>query len=991
MVFAVVAAAGRSQVMNILMADTLLNYGYSENDFPVSYPYGNAVINYDGFVYYFMMSPVYNTTMTIPENTLPAPAVYVMDGNGHLNSLCMNSDWNPASNIINYFGYYQEGKENVKPVFYARSFAWVFNGRLWYYENIRNLAKDSLYECYAQLPPANQPGRCIAYSTTAKLFKDNNNLNYVKQAGFQSGSDQYFIAGGLLNELQYPRWILQRYTYNTPKSAFDWKSDTELAPMKNCGTIMGDIILKRDINSGIDYVYCCTSDDLNVWLWQLTMEEGIPEVQLIEHVFNPEGLGVGGATLVQGSVQGSRPPQEPYLMYPDQSDRIAMFIVAGKKLSGDYPFLYREYYIQDFKPHITGFGAIQVPSGEYSFKVYDNFLLQAVNWLKPAHLSDEISNDPTFLDGFYQRVYVFYNWQHNYLITPGPDLLRAFGLNSDIWRPAADSVTVLSNDLQSVATYGASVRNLWALIGIVDGAPPCSVKWHEWDSLVKTAPWYKPEPTNLDLNLTQSSNLEITNTYEDQFSEGFSMKSLNKGLTGGFEENYSQAWKQVNTSGVTQKVTWKTGFPLSEDLQEFGNFLWAVPEIRRITFLRYPWWDNSKFGAFPGMGAFKHPVTSSQQFLFRNYGMQIFNDTVPLSDFPFRVNDPNGPNLSSWNLDNRTMLNQAVTSHPISNLGSATWYAPSQPVNISFEQAENTKTTSETSSSFDVKVSGSVKVPKVFKMDVELGYEVKYSAEVSSECEMGKEATLQINDYMSDLTGGLNMTKMSVDLYWLTPQDGVNYWYWDSLPVPGQRPWYIAYVAYQPMVSIELLSPPDSSKVWNGEGIFTWTTGDSFDSNFEFYISASWPVRPASVIYSELTGHGTLATPYGFSPVPGKTYYWAVRGTDAYGHIVWSRPRTFRIPAEGETAMDNIVLKALVWPNPGKASDIRIMLESKPPQPVEMILRGLDGRILFNDKLEATTYGTLNLHLPGLPLKAGIYFLEFITPDSRTIRKMILL
>lgn len=127
-------------------------------------------------------------------------------------------------------------------------------------------------------------------------------------------------------------------------------------------------------------------------------------------------------------------------------------------------------------------------------------------------------------------------------------------------------------------------------------------------------------------------------------------------------------------------------------------------------------------------------------------------------------------------------------------------------------------------------------------------------------------------------------------------------------------------------------------------------------------------------------------------PLPGKTYYWAVRGTDSSGQVVWSDPRSFSLPGQESASPVNEGLKALVYPNPSwKGDDIHISIHPASAGEATISLFRISGDLLYREKIECASDRVTVLTLPGMDLAPGIYIAEISSGGDRQVKKLIIL
>jgi hypothetical protein len=373
--------------------------------------------------------------------------------------------------------------------------------------------------------------------------------------------------------------------------------------------------------------------------------------------------------------------------------------------------------------------------------------------------------------------------------------------------------------------------------------------------------------------------------------------------------------------------------------------------------------------------------------------MRYIAKPIPVSEFPFRIAEANSEGLPDWKLNTSTgrkaMANTLASYPEKSKLTSSSWLAPGPPVNGSFESLVDTTVTTEGACSFDFRVSADVKVPKIFEIKGSVNYNISYSNEVSTSSTIGNDIELEINLSAEDAHYINNSHSLYLDLYLFSNLDGIPYWYWDSLPAPQQEPWYIAYVVASSTKQIMLHTPGNHDTYKKDGTLFNWSAEDMADATYRLVISTSWPASPANVVYSESAGYETSASPVSFIPKPGKTYYWAVRGTDPSGEIVWSSPRSFSLPDTATMGIFGNPVKANFFPNPGNGKNLDLSLQSEYSGEFSLTLYSYAGIPIYSQKIVYSGPAAMILHLPNLGLASEVYLAEIITGHDRITKKVI--
>lgn len=892
---------------------------------------------------------------------------------------------------ITYFNY---PHENVYcPSLAAKVFTFNFNGRLWYVQNISSKNADSMYECYAQIPVV-FPGKCATYYTSTP--GSNKVQTWVKLAGFQLDTCLYFISQQLLLNVstQYsPHFILQKYTYNAQTNRFAWVSDT---PLNIKGGWLGGFLRRYDPSSERDYIVFFPYDgDVN-YAYSLKITNGQPVVQYLTAFSFPNYAGC--MTVVPGSVKGCRTPSN--VSRRDETDRFAIFLIPRNKTSKNYTLTYIEAYFLDGTDVIYwdgGGGQLLNPFGEYPDQFGYAFSLTGTIALTPHHFTNKLSNSSSYYDGYQQTIWVFFASTMTY------HKLFGVGLTSDLWQPSPSKFdTVFTSNLAvDTGNIATQLQGMYTLCGIVDGGPPCSVDWEKWDSAYPPGTALSKEPTFLELGASNTQKIEYTNTFSDEFTEAASMKFTQhfevSGVPISVEEgvgvSFSQAFRTMHSTGFESKYTQTVGYARSQFSQNYGQYIWAIPTITRYVYRRYPWWDAEQYDNY------QHPVPNSLQYLFRNSGTSYVSKGIPISEIPFRVAEPNGIGLRDWTIDSviygrrgRTQIEHTLFDNPfLSKLTSSTWTSTGGSINGSFESLADTSQSSGSECKFGIEVSAGMKIPKVFQMEASFGYNVSYSNEVKTTSSFGTDIKLNINLSHADQPYIHNKNALFIDLYLFKPSDSIDYWFYDSLPVTNQKPWYIAYVVSGVSKSISLLTPGDKFSMQKPAPLFSWTSDNMEEASYTLVIATSWPITPKTVVYSESTGERQSTGLFGWSPEAGKTYYWAVRGVDAAGTVVWSDPRTLIAPENSQEEQENSGLSALVYPNPGNGTNIHVSIIQNDLMDISLSLYRINGTLVYSQMVKPSSRGATEILLPDLRLTEGVYILECRANGERIVKKLVIL
>ena len=842
------------------------------------------------------------------------------------------------------FGYKTEDSYVYKDGIYnfiveGKPLAFSYYGKMWFYsmnqgwENLKRV----YYELWAQYDEA------TGWKTWYNRFEEL--PDQLNMGVCQVDSTLRFIA----HETSTNKFVAKDYQFNSITNKLDFKQS---ATLSITGDRLDDVLVYKDKSQNNCFIY-------NIY------QEATKELKV--KLYSP-AIGwktlfsfttVGVSSLLQGSVQGMRTSESHT---PENSNRFNCFIVGAQKLSTNcFPLYDYTIWIPDDAtkaPELSFESSVVLPASAYPDLVSGEYCLQGATLMTPR----AFGNDTAVKNGLAQQLMLFY-----------PDSKKKFNgaiFNSDFWRPVPGS-SVSSLDLADDSIYGPEIRKLWTLVGIVDGAPPCSIDWLVWEEH-----HFTDEPTELSFTVDNQNSTEVTSSFEDTYSLGGSIKT-------GFSElvTFESSFKYANTykSKVSSKSTVKsklaTNFGLNEHSQELGYFIWNIPQITRVSYQVYPWYDNS----------LKYPVSNSLQYQFRTLGVLTLTENKEISEFPFKINEPNDPSLNDWKAGHRVAMHNDISGFGVSPLQSIGWTNPNAGQVFTFSQTNTSTSSVEKSNSYNWGISASVKIPAVFKITGSYDQDITYSTENTYETEFGTEVEVSLKQ-LTDKVYGINLSYYDMSIFWFKP-NVAPWWYLDSLN--GQKPWYIAYLVGTSHAKITQLSPDNGSSLNIPESLFNWEAEEEgVLDDYTFYISTEPQAGPGSTVYSASCGKQTYAGIKNFTAEPGKTYYWSVRGITRDGDAVWSESRAFTSKEDisGKTLP---LLKASIYPNPGKCSEINIYIDSEKTGPVEIMLLDISGIVHAKKEIINSGIFPLNTLFQDLYLSPGIYFAVIRTDGEQIVRKII--
>ncbi|MCX6286173.1 MAG: T9SS type A sorting domain-containing protein [Bacteroidetes bacterium] len=980
----------RSQTVN-LMPDSV----WEDTKTTKWWANGTAFYNYNGILFAAAMGEVWasNEYVTYQQSLYP----YFFEVNkDHKNEAMSKFNFGvPVQNFITSFGYpYENSNGGYYPEMAGQNFFFEYNGHLWYYQHVlsgieiqdgvHEYRKDESYECFAEMNLTPQGNLGQTYYTINDPVPD-----VIVQGGFQLDSLMFFVGrNGNSASSDFGKWYLVQYSYDDANNKFV-KGPYIYLNYYIPASVFGGCIKRLDslqnetilINTYLAFTPFSYTGLLKPTKHSTSYSFTYTALDSI----NYNGYPVGAAAIMAGAIKGQKTSDAN----PSLNDRFVNLSIAATKLSdGKYPLCYKEYYISpDNKLRLMSQGQVQLGNGPWPTTYYLNstkttgFFLNGSYELIPT---DFVSGALTGINGYKERLDFFY---------PDKKLhLNAAQFYSDQFK-LNNVATVVSTDLDDTIAY-PGIKSMWALTGIVDGAPPCSMNWHVWDSTLALNQ-HEDSPTEMGFITSQDSTVSATGTFEDQWSVGADMDfqtggKSKKGLTCSAELKYFGAYEAEIQHQTTWKKEFETSFALHEYNQEQGCFIWTIPELTRYRYDAYPWWEN--------LNTNNYPIPNSTQYLFRTTGMSTILEPVDLDKYPFYITDPNSASMASWKTGGSrdSLLNQTLLygRQPLDNLS---WTDKENGTSMNYSITNGTSSKYTYSNGFEEQVSVGMKIPKVFQFSVYESNELQYSTTVENETQFGNEIGASMKN-LTSRTLGVNIGYLDMEVYWLyydSISDGsggytyTNWWYYDQLK--GMKPWYVCYRVITVNARIKLLSPENGCKPENAGLLFTWATEGEELGNFTFYISKSCNFSPSGIVYQQSAGDLKYLDPRSFKPEPGTTYYWRVSGKTRSGELVWSSPRSFTTEDKPDLFADASSLKALIYPNPGSSSKVTIAFSSQQTGHARCSVYEINGDLISSEEIQYAGSGEVVTLKPRYELKPGIYLVEISCEGERVVKKMVIM
>lgn len=877
------------------------------------------------------------------------------------------------------FNFPGEGSSYDEGAVMGRAFTFVYNGTGWFFMHIRSASQgdhdpepaDESYECFAELP-GDVNLKCHTYYSTTKPHS-----TVLKQGGFQIDSMMYFLAW----EQNNSRWVIQEYAFNSSTAKFSGTGNNIYPAFPKQYNYLGGLLTRMDTaeNQYVVATFYDAKGGVSLGKFVPGVANGkrtFTWVSLIGSVSSPfsgTNSPAGASALVQGSIRAKRSATD--ITNKSSSDRVILFGESLNKFSdGNYHIWYIEYRVENESFILQSQGTIMAPSNNGPHQVASYYQLLTGYQLFPKDNSTYMQG----IDGFNQYVWFIY-----------PDQNRHFHgcmFESDRWQMLEDQ-TVDSPDLDNDdPEHGyKGISSLWTLAAILDGPPPVSMNWDTWSNY-----WGFPVPaTEIVLSTTSTGSTDFETESENGWSIGEKIKMTSvRGheYKGNSEEfKYSVLWENSTTTSNDTTVTYEQPIELEgEEYQDYGRYLYMVPQMKRFSYSLFPWWDDSRH---------QYPIPGSFQYLFHTYNQFPKLVLKPLQEFPFEVEDPNGSWLTSWSRSHRPYVDTAIRKYDLRACMNLSWTDGSNGNSSELSIGSQTVTSTSTTNSWDFQVTAgvaTVTIPKVCEMEVYLstGYSGSLKNATTTTTTFEKRISSSIKNLKS-VHQGIQQTSMNLSAFILLPETA-DWWYLDSLA--GQTPWYLVWVANTPTSNLLNVSPAHGSLFDTTGTIFSWQTDQGELYDYELFISKNPWVEGYNSIYRKKVLNAREVLVSDFIPEPGVTYYWSVRAYDAAKQLVWSpiwsftRPETAEIPITPEPAS----VKTVISSNPGAISDIRIVVSPAADGPVTLLLHNLSGTEVLRRVVTGTSDQVIPFTLTGTNLNPGLYFATIESDGERVVKKIII-
>ncbi len=557
---------------------------------------------------------------------------------------------------------------------------------------------------------------------------------------------------------------------------------------------------------------------------------------------------------------------------------------------------------------------------------------------------------------------------------------------SDQFKPDP-STYVFSVDLMDDKTYGPSIRSLWTLIGITEGAPPVSMDWNQWKAHHLTT----THPSTLMFSRTDKYETSVTSTFSRSWYNQFGVGVGNKDTpaSGSIVGRYTNAYNKSKVKSLTNEIKMSEVFYSSENTQDSAYLIWQIPSVYRIEYAIYPWWDNN----------LDYSLDSSKTFLFYSLSNTLVFEKRGINEKPFCIQNANDSTFSDWKLTNkyRDTIVSVAGNYSIPAL-SISWTNNGPGATNHFVSTTTKTISTSEKNQFSITASASRKLPKTFELSTSHNLTWSYQTTVSNTTSISKAVEISMAKLENKQYDGAKMNSIYTNAYFFKPTkdrngNSVDWWYYKYFP--KHHPWYITYVV-DASSKISVISPKENGILRNNKS-FSWThnTKDKFDYTVlfckdEFFGPANSIEMPVGNNLNLQINNEVL------QKFPTDSIiYWVVKAKNQNKYS-WSKIHWFIIPKkttynQAIAVNDNNRLNFLVYPNPVSGNYVNVAFKSNLDNDwVNIEWISLNGNVVYSkDKQEVITDGCLfKVDIP--KLNPGVYFLRISTPTSSGVGKVVL-
>jgi hypothetical protein len=678
---------------------------------------------------------------------------------------------------------------------------------------------------------------------------------------------------------------------------------------------------------------------------------------------------------IHGSIKGKRTFDDLKYIEKENPNQIQVFYnhfedhFWGPDDIGHY--YYRTYAINN-NYELLNHGLITHDDDDELPDEWNNMCLDATYRLIPVAHND---NDPAN-DSYEEKIYLFRTDKHN--------CIHADVFVSDHWK-SNPSKSKSSFDLNDTSKYGQKVRRLWSLVGITEGAPPASINWEVWGNYHIN----ETSPTTLTFTTASSSSASISYGMGKSFytKTGAEIGNPEAGAIVDVGFKFTNAYKQETDVQTITKVSQTNNFGLNQNSQDSACLIWLIPDIYRIEYSIYPWWDDNLF---------EFPIENSESMTFYSPAGSLITENVTISDLPFNIEFPNNSDMADWKLgapvrdtiqSNATIYN--VIPQPV------TWESPQNGHSMSMFQ-EKVVTSKQTHTlSFETEITMGYTEPEIFKVSATLNFEDDFTTTIEHQTSLSKDLKVSLEN-MSLESVGPQTSHLEIQSFFFEPTkdyngDEVDWWYYEYFE--DYKPWYITYIVTDSKAIN--ISSPSTNDAFRDIPDISWENPNSGNYNYSVIFSHNSRFAPLETVEIKTDRSKSLKIQYDFlndKLAKDSVIYYAIKGVDEKGHTVWSGKQWFIISdiIESRDPDNDYSLNFYTYPNPVSNGNINILFKTLlDNSKLTVRIFSIDNRLVESTEITYSKLNGRNHKISCDGLKPGIYILQ-ITDGYRTgVQKII--
>lgn len=619
-------------------------------------------------------------------------------------------------------------------------------------------------------------------------------------------------------------------------------------------------------------------------------------------------------------------------------------------------FYYHTFTVSDYNDIASGI--IAHPTDDMLPDDWEDLSLEVTKRYYGLYFDDsEKANDE-----IHQSIWLFRADKHQHIFA---DIFK-----SDMMKADYHHTLVKCDTLISYTNYNQNAKSLWTLIGITEGAPPSSINWPVWEDTYP--PHYNA--TEMSYETESSKSATISSTYQRSF---YGKTGIKIGNATHASFKYVKAFSQKYSNEKITTSLDKLSFALTKNSQNLAWLIWAIPNIHRVTYDTYPWWDEDY--------QYKQEGTTCFQFYCNGYQKKL--ESVPISSMPFGVASPNDSLMHDWKSQYSAVRDTIVYEASDIIIPTSTNWTNNQHGTTSSLMEESIETNSVSNAhSFEINIETGVEIPEVFKLSQENDFEWGYSATSTHSTSFKNDYEVSLYN-MNEADNGINLQSLNIQTYFFEPNIKVgneikDWWYYKYFP--SYKPWYITHVVTG-SEPLKIISPAEDGFVERNTNII-WE--HKVDKQFEYtvFFSRTYRFYPNE---TQKIGVGKSKKLIDLNVLEqfneGEKIYWVVQARSNDREILYSPIRWFIKNSEASREF-------ILYPNPIINNQINFLLTGfLPNEEVLISVESLQGNIITSKRVSVDSLTNNKCKLLLNHVEKGIYLVRVSNEYFSQSEKIIIL